>query len=136
MKTSIPYRNYEKNLLDTLNFVCVVHLITNLSVDMPGQPTHTVTDVISSCSRIKSCTALPSPALPEKVASSLWVAVKRPCLPDLHRYGVNGSEAEACSAKHPCVHEIRMSTFDSCCQAVTVKQIMSVGGNCNISLSR
>ena len=42
----------------------------------------------------------------------------------------------ACSAKRPCVHEIRMSTFDSCCQAVTVKQIMSVGGNCNISLSR
>lgn len=42
----------------------------------------------------------------------------------------------ACSAKRPCVHEIRMSTSDSCCQAVTVKQIMSVGGNCNISLSR
>lgn len=39
-------------------------------------------------------------------------------------------------AKRPCAHEIRMSTFDSCCQAVTVKQILSVGGNCNISLSR
>lgn len=40
------------------------------------------------------------------------------------------------SATRPCVHEIRMSTWDSCCRAVTVKQIMSVGGNCNISLSR
>lgn len=42
----------------------------------------------------------------------------------------------ACPAKRPCAHEIRMSTFDSCCRAVTVKQILSVGGNCNISLSR
>lgn len=30
--------------------------------------------------------------------------------------------------EHPCVHEIRMSTSDSCWWAVTVKQIMSVGG--------
>jgi len=82
------------------------------------------------------CRAFPSPSASKKVAASLRAAVKRPCLPDLHRYGMNGSEAEACAAKHPCVHEIRMSTFDSCCQAVTVKQIMSVGGNCNISLSR
>lgn len=42
----------------------------------------------------------------------------------------------ACPAKRPCAHEIRMSTFDSCCRAVTVKQILPVGGNCNISLSR
>lgn len=86
--------------------------------------------------RGQGCAALSSPRLGWKVETSLWAAVKRPCLPDLHRYGVNGSEAEASSAKHPCVHEIRMSTFDSCYQAVTVKQIMSVGGNCNISLSR
>lgn len=30
--------------------------------------------------------------------------------------------------EHPCVHEIRMSTSDSCWWVVTVKQIMSVGG--------
>lgn len=37
-------------------------------------------------------------------------------------------------AKHPHVHEIRMSTSDSHCWAVTVKQIMSVGGMCHIPL--
>lgn len=37
-------------------------------------------------------------------------------------------------AKHPRVHEIRMSTFDSHCSAVTVKQIMSVGGVRHIPL--
>lgn len=37
-------------------------------------------------------------------------------------------------AKHPHVHEIRMSTSDSHCWAVTVKQIISVGGVCHIPL--
>lgn len=36
--------------------------------------------------------------------------------------------------EHPCVHEIRMSTSDSCCWAVTVKQIMSVGGVAQVLL--
>lgn len=36
---------------------------------------------------------------------------------------------KAGSAKHPCVHEIRVSTSDSCCWVVTVKQIMSAGGS-------
>lgn len=36
--------------------------------------------------------------------------------------------------EHPCVHEIRMSTSDSCCWAVTVKQIMSVGGVAHVLL--
>ena len=57
--------------------------------------------------------------------------------PDLHRYRERLVwRLQARSATRPCVHEIRMSTWDSCCRAVTVKQIMSVGGNCNISLSR
>jgi len=40
---------------------------------------------------------------------------------------------KAGSAKHPCVHEIRVSTSDSCCWVVTVKQIMSAGGSGNNS---
>lgn len=41
---------------------------------------------------------------------------------------------KASSAKHPCVHEIRLSTSDSCCWVVTVKQIMSAGGSGEILL--
>lgn len=48
--------------------------------------------------------------------------------------GVFGT-LEAAAAKHPCVHEIRVSTLDSCCWAVTVKQIMSAGGAVKIPLS-
>lgn len=43
---------------------------------------------------------------------------------------------KAGSAKHPCVHEIRVSTSDSCCWVVTVKQIMSAGGSGEIPLLR
>lgn len=39
------------------------------------------------------------------------------------------------SAKHPCVHEIRVSTSDSCFWVVTVKQIMSAGGSGEIPVS-
>lgn len=42
---------------------------------------------------------------------------------------------KAGSAKHPCVHEIRVSTSDSCCWVVTVKQIMSAGGSGETPLS-
>lgn len=42
---------------------------------------------------------------------------------------------EAGSAKHPCVHEIRVSTSDSCCWVVTVKQIISAGGSLKTRLS-
>lgn len=47
----------------------------------------------------------------------------------------NAAAFKAGSAKHPCVHEIRVSTSDSCCWVVTVKQIMSVGGSSEIPLS-
>lgn len=56
------------------------------------------------------------------------------------RYGrqLKGEAGEAAlkaaSAKHPCVHEIRVSTSDSCCWVVTVKQIMSAGGSGEIPL--
>lgn len=43
---------------------------------------------------------------------------------------------KASSAKHPCVHEIRVSTSDSCCWVVAVKQIMSAGGSGEIPLHR
>ncbi len=41
----------------------------------------------------------------------------------------NAAALKAGSAKHPCVHEIRVSTSDSCCWVATVKQIMSAGGS-------
>lgn len=41
----------------------------------------------------------------------------------------NAVALKASSAKHPCVHEIRVSTSDSCCWVVTVKQIMAAGGS-------
>jgi len=41
---------------------------------------------------------------------------------------------DSVGVEHPCVHEIRMSTSDSCCWAVTVKQIMSVGGIAHVLL--
>lgn len=47
----------------------------------------------------------------------------------------NAAAFKAGSAKHPCVHEIRVSTSDSCCWVVTVKQIMSAGGSGEIPLS-
>lgn len=51
--------------------------------------------------------------------------------------GSRGTAAslKAASDKHPCVHEIRVSTSDSCSRVVTVKQIMSVGGSSKIPLS-
>lgn len=47
----------------------------------------------------------------------------------------NAAAFKAGSAKHPCVHEIRVSTSDSCCWVVTVKQIMSAGGSGEIPLN-
>lgn len=49
--------------------------------------------------------------------------------------GKSAAAFKAASAKHPCVHEIRVSTSDSCCWVVTVKQIMSAGGSVEIPLS-
>lgn len=50
--------------------------------------------------------------------------------------GGEAAALKAGSAKHPCVHEIRVSTSDSCCWVVTVKQIMSAGGSGEIPLHR
>lgn len=50
--------------------------------------------------------------------------------------GVGGfGKLEAAAAKHPCVHEITVSTCDSCCWVATVKQIMSAGGAVKIPQS-
>lgn len=69
--------------------------------------------------------------------------IARLCLGSKVRYGrqlkEDAGEAAALkagSAKHPCVHEIRVSTSDSCCWVVTVKQIISAGGSGEIPLHR